>query len=53
VPDLGAGAERRGISNVYTYEGTLVFVVDTLVVTSAARELDATMLLPARAGGAP
>lgn len=51
VPDLIAGAERRGISNVYTYEGSLVFVVDTGVVTSAAREIDPALMLPTEAGG--
>jgi purine-binding chemotaxis protein CheW len=51
IPELGTGAERRGIANVYSHEGSLVFVVDTAIVTSAARELDPALLSAPRLEG--
>jgi purine-binding chemotaxis protein CheW len=52
VPELGSGATRRGIASVYAHQGGLVFVVDTSVVTSAARELDPKTLPPRLGDGA-
>jgi purine-binding chemotaxis protein CheW len=52
VPEIGTGGKRRGISSVYAYLGGLVFVVDTGIVTSAARELD-PKTLPPLLGGNP
>lgn len=46
VPEIGSGTSRRGIANVYAYDGGLVFVVDTAIVTSAARDLDPSILPP-------
>ncbi len=46
VPELGRGHDLRGISQVYSHDGTLVFVVDPNVVTSAAQQLDPTTLPP-------
>lgn len=51
VPDIGSGSSRRGISQVYAYDGGLVFVVDTAAVSSAARELDPKTLPPRLGGG--
>ncbi len=51
VPEIGTGTSRRGIANVYAYDGGLVFVVDTTIVTSAARDLDPSILPPRLGGG--
>ena len=52
VPELSRGAELRGIANVYSYEGSLVFVVDPQVVTAAAKQIDTDSLPPLLSGGA-
>ncbi len=46
VPELGRGHDLRGIAQVYSHDGTLVFVVDPNVVTSAAQQLDPKTLPP-------
>ena len=46
VPELGKGRDKRGISTVYSHEGTLVFVVDPGVVSSAAQEIDMDTIPP-------
>jgi purine-binding chemotaxis protein CheW len=46
VPELGRGHEVRGISQVFSHDGTLVFVVDPGVVTSAAQQIDPKTLPP-------
>jgi len=46
VPDLGRGADRRGIAQVYSHQGGLVFVVDPAVVAAAARDLDPSTIPP-------
>ncbi len=40
VPEFGAGDEERGISSVYSHDGSLTFVIDVDVVATAATELD-------------
>jgi purine-binding chemotaxis protein CheW len=52
IPDVGRGAERRGISSVYSHDGKLVFVVDPSVVASAADHIDPATL-PPRLGAGP
>jgi purine-binding chemotaxis protein CheW len=52
VPELGTGGRRRGISTVYARQGGLVFVVDTVTVTSAVAELDPKTLPPRLGEGA-
>jgi purine-binding chemotaxis protein CheW len=51
LPEIGSGAERRGIANVYSHEGSLVFVVDPQVVASAADEIDTSTIPPMLTGG--
>jgi purine-binding chemotaxis protein CheW len=46
VPELGTGRAQRGISQVYSRDGTLVFVVDPNTVTSAAQQLDPETIPP-------
>jgi purine-binding chemotaxis protein CheW len=46
VPELSRGRDRRGIANVYSHEGRLVFVVDPHVVAAAAREIDTSSMPP-------
>jgi purine-binding chemotaxis protein CheW len=46
VPELSRGRDRRGIANVYSHEGSLVFVVDPYVVAAAAREIDTSSMPP-------
>jgi purine-binding chemotaxis protein CheW len=46
VPELGQGRDLRGISNVYSHDRTLVFVVDPNIVTSAAQQLDPKTIPP-------
>ena len=46
VPELGRGADRRGIAQVYSHQGGLVFVVDPAVVAAAAREISASTIPP-------
>jgi purine-binding chemotaxis protein CheW len=46
VPELGQGRDLRGISTVYSHDGTLVFVVDPRVVTSAAQQIDRDTIPP-------
>ena len=46
VPELSRGRDQRGIANVYSYEGSLVFVVDPHVVAAAAREVDTSSMPP-------
>jgi purine-binding chemotaxis protein CheW len=46
VPELGRGRDLRGIAQVYSHDGTLVFVVDPAVVTSAAQQIDPKTLPP-------
>jgi chemotaxis signal transduction protein len=52
VPELSRGADKRGIANVYSHEGSLVFVVDPQVVAAAAKEIDTDSLPPLLSGGA-
>jgi purine-binding chemotaxis protein CheW len=52
IPDVGRGAERRGIAQCYSHDGKLVFVVDPSVVASAADRIDPSTL-PPRLGGGP
>jgi purine-binding chemotaxis protein CheW len=40
LPELGVGDSARGISAVYPYEGSLVFVIDVDRVAAAAEVLD-------------
>jgi len=51
VPELGRGADRRGISHVYSHLGGLVFVVDPVVVAAAAREIDPSTIPPMMLAG--
>lgn len=46
IPELGSGAELRGISTVYAQGGELVFVVDAAVVASAVERLDPSQFPP-------
>jgi purine-binding chemotaxis protein CheW len=46
VPELSQGRDRRGIANVYSHDGKLVFVVDPHVVAAAAREIDTSSMPP-------
>jgi purine-binding chemotaxis protein CheW len=46
VPELSQGRDRRGIANVYSHEGKLVFVVDPHVVAAAARDIDTSSMPP-------
>lgn len=46
VPELGHGADLRAIAQVYSRDGTLVFVVDPNVVTSAAQQIDPKTIPP-------
>lgn len=46
VPEIGRGHDLRGISQVYSHDDTLVFVVDPAIVTSAAQQLDPKTLPP-------
>jgi purine-binding chemotaxis protein CheW len=39
VPDLGAGAERRGITAAYSHGGKLVFTLDIERITQTADEV--------------
>jgi purine-binding chemotaxis protein CheW len=52
VPELSRGAELRGIANVYSHDGSLVFVVDPQVVAAAAQQIDTDSLPPLLSGGA-
>lgn len=51
VPELSRGHELRGIANVYSYEGRLVFVIDPQVVAAAAKQIDTSSLPPLLPGG--
>ncbi|MFT3927254.1 MAG: chemotaxis protein CheW [Myxococcales bacterium] len=51
VPEIGSGSGRRGISSVYAYQGGLVFVVDTSIISSAASQIDPKTLPPLLGGG--
>ena len=51
VPELGRGQDVRGIAQVYSHDGTLVFVVDPNAVTSAAQQIDPKTLPPLLRGG--
>lgn len=51
VPELSRGRDRRGIANVYSHEGKLVFVIDPYVVAAAAREIDTSSMPPLLSGG--
>ena len=46
VPEIGRGRDLRGIAQVYSHDGTLVFVVDPQAVTSAAQQIDPKTLPP-------
>jgi purine-binding chemotaxis protein CheW len=46
VPELGQGRDQRGINQVYSRDGTLVFVVDPNTVTSAAQQIDPKTIPP-------
>jgi purine-binding chemotaxis protein CheW len=46
VPEIGRGRDLRGISQVFSHDNTLVFVVDPAVVTSAAQQIDPKTLPP-------
>jgi purine-binding chemotaxis protein CheW len=46
VPELSSGRDRRGIANVYSHDGKLVFVVDPHVVAAAARDIDRSSMPP-------
>jgi purine-binding chemotaxis protein CheW len=46
VPEIGKGKDVRGIAQVYSHDGTLVFVVDPYAVTSAADKIDPKTLPP-------
>lgn len=46
VPSLGMGDEARGLSAVYMYEGTLVFVIDVDRVAAPAQALDLSDAVP-------
>jgi chemotaxis signal transduction protein len=46
VPELSSGRDQRGIANVYSFGGSLVFVVDPYVVAAAAREVDTSSMPP-------
>lgn len=52
VPELGRGADRRGIAQVYSHQGGLVFVVDAGVIAAAAREIDPSTIPPMLTRGA-
>ncbi len=52
VPELGRGADRRGISQVYSHQGGLVFVVDASVIAAAARDIDTSSFPPMLTRGA-
>ncbi len=45
VPQLGVGDAARGISAVYAYEGTLVFVIDVDRVAAPAEMVDIKAVL--------
>jgi purine-binding chemotaxis protein CheW len=49
VPELSRGRDQRGIITVYSYEGSLVFVVDPQIVAAAAKHLES--LPPLLPGG--
>jgi len=46
VPEMSKGRDQRGIANVYSHEGSLVFVVDPHVVAQAARDIDTSSMPP-------
>jgi len=46
APELGGGDQARGISNVTTYEGQLVFVLDLSKFEKLAESFDHQSLLP-------
>lgn len=46
VPELGQGRDLRGISNVYSHNNSLVFVVDPNTVTSAVKQIDPKTIPP-------
>ena len=46
VPEISRGRDVRGIAQVYSHDGTLVFVVDAHAVTSAAQQIDPKTLPP-------
>ncbi|MET0591399.1 MAG: chemotaxis protein CheW [Polyangiaceae bacterium] len=46
APDLGGGEQARGISNVTTYDGQLVFVLDLSKFEKLAESFDHRSLLP-------
>jgi purine-binding chemotaxis protein CheW len=52
VPELSRGADLRGIANVYSHEGRLVFVIDPTVVAGAATQIDTSSMPPLLPGGA-
>jgi purine-binding chemotaxis protein CheW len=52
IPEVGGrGAEKRGISSVYSKDGKLVFVVDPSIVAAAADRIDPSTLPPLLGGG--
>lgn len=53
VPELSRGRDLRGIANVYSYEGSLVFVVDPQVVAAAAKHIDTSSMPPPLLPGGP
>jgi purine-binding chemotaxis protein CheW len=53
IPQVGKGAELRGISSCYSHEGKLVFVVDPSIIASAADGLDTSSVLPPPQLGGP
>lgn len=55
VPSLGYGDEARGIAAVYSYESSLVFVIDVDRVAAPAQQVDvaAATHLMVEAGGEP
>ena len=50
VPELSRGRDQRGIATVYSYEGSLVFVVDPQIVAAAAKHIE-SMSPPLLPGG--
>jgi purine-binding chemotaxis protein CheW len=52
VPELGTGHSRRGIAQVYSHSGSLVFVVDPAVIGSAVEQLDPSTFPPRLSEGA-
>jgi chemotaxis signal transduction protein len=49
APELGGGEQARGISNVTTFDGQLVFVLDLSKFEKLAESFDHRSLLPGAA----